>query len=331
MFESSTVFVLGAGASMPYGFPSAFGLLQAVVGACRREPEHEALRDLGLFDRVRIDAFRDDLSRSGFNSVDYFLECRPDYLELGRALIAMCIARLETDQHYFVRPEGEPGGPAFDDPYRHLLNSLWDPANRTILSGRVSFVTFNYDRSLEHYLAKAIEVRRRCSYEDALTEVERVPIIHVYGSLGTLKRDSGPGSRYRPFGSDRWRDVDLNMRSISQLRLIGDDRGVPANATAADPAAALPIRECRRIIFLGFGYDEANLQRIKPANRPAPVQIFGTTLGLAAKEAGTVHSLLAKWGEHGSKQGTAQPCSQIKLCETRDRKSEAYLREAIRL
>lgn len=331
MVDIPTVFVLGAGASIPYGFPSAFGLLQEVVGACRRDLEAEALRDLDLYNRVRIDAFRDDLSQSGFNSVDYFLECRPDYLDLGRALIAMCIARLETDQQYFTRPGGVPGGPDSDDPYRYLLNALWDPTNKTLQAGHVSFVTFNYDRSLEHYFAKAIEVRRRCSYDEALTEVARIPIVHVYGSLGSLSRDAGPGSRYRPFGSARWRDADLNRLSISQLRLIGEDRGDQPEGPTPGPSAASLIGESSRVIFLGFGYDEANLQRIKPANRLSPVQIYGSTFGLATKEAGTAIASLARWGEHASHQGVAQPCSRIHLCETRARKCEPYLREAIRL
>ncbi len=330
MIDHPTLFVMGAGASKPYGFPSAFGLLQEVFRSLQRVEDRKALSYIGFTDIDQMQSLMKDLTESGFNSVDEFLETRTEFLELGRAAIVLCIARLERDQNFF-KDSDVPGGPS-DDPYRHILRALWDPTSRTLSSGQAAFVTFNYDRSLEHYLASALRSRRSCTYAEALEDLAKIPIIHVYGSLGPLSPSSGGWDSFRPFGAN-WQEPGYNQLSAKSLRLIGEHRGEAANAPepgSPRETASRLVASRNRIIFLGFGYDAANLARIRPATRTDEPQIFGTTAGLKLRERSDAINRLSTWGEYNPKLRGALRCSHVRLCED-GLLSEEYLRKNIRL
>jgi hypothetical protein len=74
MLDVLTVFVLGAGASAPYEFPTGFELSEQMVQALR--PGHSTfndLRDMAGKAEEEINGFRDTFHHSGKNSVDAFL------------------------------------------------------------------------------------------------------------------------------------------------------------------------------------------------------------------------------------------------------------------
>ena len=63
-------------------------------------------------------------------------------------------------------------------------------------------IDFNYDRSLEHYLFTSLRSLHGRSVDECLEKLAKVPIIHVYGQLGTIPYPQ-PGSReYLPLGGD---------------------------------------------------------------------------------------------------------------------------------
>ena len=125
MITDSTVLVLGAGASIDYGFPSGVKLRQEIVREIRRGAEEfeEGNKDprslFGLLYQLeetpspietpaKLVRFADALENSGLPLVDLFLERRPEFAEIGRAAIAVSLMRYENPAKLHDRTETPP-------------------------------------------------------------------------------------------------------------------------------------------------------------------------------------------------------------------------------
>src|SRR6266550_5948463 len=187
MIKHQTVLVLGAGASVPYGFPAGRDLRDNIVGELSDVTTNlfVVLRSAG-FDDAQITRFREALQKSGQPSVDVFLEHRsPEFTSIGKVAIAASLIPYEDEARLW-------GGSHnwYEHVWKHLGPSLMDDVGQS----RLSVTTFNYDRSLEHFLFSALRNSYNISTDDAaryLREVIRV--VHVHGKLGEL-----PFARARP-------------------------------------------------------------------------------------------------------------------------------------
>ena len=109
MIEKPTVLVLGAGASYDYGFPTGRGLL---MDACAdildrahsttrgvRDPDTPLQRSLieCRFSWDEILTFARKLRASNQPSVDEFVADQPDYVKIGKAVIASVILSSEKE------------------------------------------------------------------------------------------------------------------------------------------------------------------------------------------------------------------------------------------
>ncbi len=99
-----TVFVTGAGASAPYGFPLGMQLAGGIIGWLRQPQSLEQLKPFG-FDREQMLRFADALQQSGRQSVDAFLEHRPDYIQIGKLAIANSLIQCEQLPMLFGRSD----------------------------------------------------------------------------------------------------------------------------------------------------------------------------------------------------------------------------------
>jgi hypothetical protein len=91
-----TVFVLGAGSSAVFSFPIGQQLCQVV---CEQLATKGTLRgelcDCTDFKEGQMESFSEQLRFSAQFSVDAFLEHRPEFLELGKAAMALILVRYE--------------------------------------------------------------------------------------------------------------------------------------------------------------------------------------------------------------------------------------------
>ena len=85
MIENSTVLILGAGASTPYGFPTGEELITGILRGLNSNPQKSRLMDAG-FESAEINKFRVDLKGSKTFTIDAFLEYRPDMAKIGKFL-----------------------------------------------------------------------------------------------------------------------------------------------------------------------------------------------------------------------------------------------------
>ena len=173
MITTPTVLVLGAGASCPYGFPTAKQLRNDICEAFsnRDTPASRLLGD-NVAPAKKFLEFREAFWKSGTSSVDAFLEGRPEFLDVGKFAIAYCLIPYENEQNLYDPPE--PDG----DWYSHLskiLNSSFDEFE----NNKLSIITFNYDRSLDHYLFTSLLNWHGKSVDDCIKKFAKLLIFHA--------------------------------------------------------------------------------------------------------------------------------------------------------
>jgi len=178
MIENSTVFVLGAGASWHYGYPTGEGLVDAVISMATRFSEY-CRRRIGSLQVVQAIpdyvAKQIDVSKGvggamlGWQRVsdeclllagrlqtvrplliDHFLAWNESLRPIGKFMIAAVILECEANRR---QQDGRW--------YRFIVHKLVHRCGTSadLLKNNVHFITFNYDASLE-YLVCGSNIRR---------------------------------------------------------------------------------------------------------------------------------------------------------------------------
>jgi hypothetical protein len=205
---------------------------------------------------------------SAQSSVDAFLEYRPEFVELGKAAMAVILVAHEaSDRLWEFRA---------DNWMRYLFSRLNAPFER-FHEIPVSFITFNYDRSLEHFLCTALQSKYGKTEEECAAVLERIPIIHLHGRLGYLPWERGEG--HRPYSAVMNRDVmDICIKNI---KVVHED---PKDGRDKDFERAHELMQNAEAIYhLGFGYGPLNLERLKVRDLGNKLT-YGTGKGLTQKE-----------------------------------------------
>ena len=123
-----------------------------------------------------MESFLTQLSRSGYNSIDAFLEKNSDQAPLGKFLIAREMKKHEDLN--FLFPSHNSGW------YQYLFNKLIIDEKPQFSENKLGIVTFNYDRLLEAYLHTALQNRFKIDATKADSILKELPRIHVHGILG---------------------------------------------------------------------------------------------------------------------------------------------------
>src|SRR4051794_13366991 len=96
MLKEKTVFVLGAGASVPFGFPSGAKLAELICNFFLDNSDRQI--KIPGFTLAEIQTFARSLRLSSAYSVDRFLEHRPgDYVLLGKRVLAAILMAFENE------------------------------------------------------------------------------------------------------------------------------------------------------------------------------------------------------------------------------------------
>jgi hypothetical protein len=157
---------------------------------------------------------------------------------------------------------------------------------------KVSFVVFNYDRCLEHFLYHSIQNVYGISPETATELMRNITILHPYGVVGSLPWQGG--RQTIDFGGE--------PSGNQLLELAG---GIKTFTEGTDPSSSdiLKIRDhihqASTILFLGFAYHPKNLELLNPTrNHPEPhnVKYYGTAFGMSDSDRELVREDLVKLG-----------------------------------
>jgi hypothetical protein len=270
MINTRKVLILGAGASMPFAFPSGWGLVHDVcTGLQGGQALRRVLEDELKFDSDLLTNFGTSLKSSRQPSVDQFLELRPEFLEVGKAAIAAALIPNEVPSRL------DPPQPTW---YDYLFNALRCKPE-VFRENCLSIVTYNYDRSLDFFLLRSLQSSYGIRPQEARELLSLIPIIHLHGQLGDLQlSEDEPGRPYT---------TQLTARAV-QVAADGI-RVVHEEITEAYDRALDCIRAADMICLLGFGYNETNVERLRLSLWPS-VSTYGTAYGLTNSEISRIHN-----------------------------------------
>lgn len=286
MFEKPTVFILGAGASVPYAYPTGFQLQEDIKQLlinvpepgvqgfipCESHPYNPALWDELGYDREKLRNLFNDLSHAATYSIDKFLERKPVHIALGKLLIAYTLKKKEYvhNLHIELRKSNW---------YAELINRL-DLAPENMDDLKISFVTFNYDRSLEYFFYHLLK-NRSVDEKKAVEAFKKIEIVHVYGGFGNFPWEKD-GIPY-----DRAITPAILKRLAEGIKIMSDER----ETTDDLKNARRLIEKAGNIYFIGFGYDQDNLKRLNmPYNSVINAGKAGTTVGLSHSDRNRMES-----------------------------------------
>jgi len=171
MIDKKTLFILGAGASCPYGYPSGSHLREYICLSTNR-PVKELVQ--AIDSEKGFGNFRKKFEDSSTKSIDLFMARNPKLAPVGKCIIAYEIFIAESRSQFRERAEREQerrkcwqgdmtserllqrndfqGGDWYSYLFDRLTVGLGGKEDLPDFSeGKVSFVTFNYDGYKERY------------------------------------------------------------------------------------------------------------------------------------------------------------------------------------
>jgi hypothetical protein len=254
LIQKPTVLILGAGASSPYGFPTGLGLSQSIIGNLRPLLPHETRgkNDWVPFLRehfgIPADEVHSFVQEPNFSrlSVDAFLEHRPEYINIGKLSIALSLIAHEHEKKLFNTQRN------WYDYLRLKLNAPFSEFG----DNKLSIITFNYDRSIEQYLFMVLKHTYGETTEQCAEQINKILMIHVHGKIGALPWQ-GPKSRsYEPM-------QDPELVEIAKEEIIVISESEDSSGEFKQAFKVLERAEPGKIFFLGFGYNDISLKRLK--------------------------------------------------------------------
>jgi len=291
MITKNTVFVLGAGASSDFGFPLGLKLREEIIQRFNKpnklEVEYIAQALCGSFPHEfkdyipPITQFANKLYHDADYSIDVFLErFQKTYLKIGKLAIAQILAKSENHDKLY----------GSDNWYRILYQRMKKDASiDTFSQNKISFVTFNYDRSLEHFLYTSLmNFDENIRKEHVLAILNKIPIVHLYGQLDYLDWQDSEG---RVYG---------NSITVAQLRRYRENiciifENMTKEINDNFQKAIELLKQAERIFILGFGFHPINMDRLK-LNEIKEKNIIATSYGLGLEEIEFIRRCLASSG-----------------------------------
>jgi hypothetical protein len=304
MFLNKTVFILGAGASWHYGYPTGEELVREVstkafvLGEAFKErfQENKGARPRPNFiarnssDVVNVETLRkewEDAYKDCFELgrrlesldplvIDYFLGQNPRLQDIGRLLISWVI--LERESRYLKIPASHNfDATGKDNWYRFILHKLASNCTQSsdLLRNEVSFVTFNYDVSLEYALVRGLRSIALFESGDISKFLNGGRILHIYGKVPS---SSGEPIEFGPFDNDMSKrakyENDVVLKDAHLKELLDKLYQASAKIRVIDPhdkdldkevigLAKAEIERAKCVYILGYGFDELNSRRLE--------------------------------------------------------------------
>lgn len=281
MITDKTVFILGAGASKPYGFPTALELRKEIIYTFPTQYVSEDAKLKGIsHDQVNVDPLIIELVNtfklSSTKSIDLFLSRNKRYLEVGKLLLTFLIGDYEAKSK-FREDISNPSQDWYFEIFDVLTREISDPEKLTqvFVNNKITFITFNYDRSLEHFLYESFFNSFASKRNEIMQLMSSLKIIHVYGKLAPLPWED-PNYNFK-YGKDDIYPVISDY--LKNINIIYEERNEGSEDIKNEILAA------KNIFILGFGYADENLKALDFSNLlKREHRIYGTGLGLTEKE-----------------------------------------------
>ena len=295
MFESKTLFVVGAGASAEIDLPVGSALLETIAKKLKdcfqdygslHSVDPEIVDALRHYARSRGERINTYLHKAGMiheavpvaPSIDNFLDAHKKDVHLqicGKLGIVASILEAERNSRLFV--DESRGGR--DDLSR--LNGTWYTAFMRMLVERVdldeiesvfdnvSFITFNYDRCIQRFLHVALQKYYGIDSRRAANLISKLEIIHPYGSIGRLPFEGGES--IVPYGA--------RLKEAALIEAAGRIRTFTEQMEDEDSLRVIheSVLRVETLVFLGFGFHPQNMELLDVGTGSSVRRAFATS------------------------------------------------------
>ena len=346
----SDVFVIGAGCSVPYGFPTGAMLMQKLKNF-----------DYGTkFPRKNYsdgDIFLVDLYQEhfGYSSTDNKIEYQSDYamvlpypeheklynqlmdaIVLPFSLSVRNSMMVSTDEFLKNRLSQEKSNEvdfgkrliAYEilkaeqtsrlwniDWIQHLLSQIDQQDNWKEILKQTVFLTFNYDRVLEYCIFLYLTSDKQYSDADAHSFIKEMQIHHVNGFIGSLEEI--------PFGAvenGKYQEIAKRMETVWEKRRNRDESEKERYEGF--------LKNAQRVYFMGFSYIPGNLESIgipRDAKIIQNAKVYATAMGLSSQNRLRISTYLDL--KDFEKRNEPEPMPEIEIRRTGLMSDAYYQRE----
>ncbi len=268
------VLVLGAGASVPYGFPTGGELRKLILkkfveagtepsssGAVPYAAIKTQLKSVNSlpFSQEKCLEFHEAFLKSQRYSIYAFIEVRDkEFGEIGKWAIAHCLRECESEDTLFSK-----GGW-----YQVLFNYLLPKGS--VEPREFTVITFNYDRSLQHYLKTAMTHALGEHYRDGLERSIKFHCLH-----GSFHKETSIPS----FGNA----MESNDSVLANTIKLPHEVSGNIHRNGVLDGAREMLMDADRIFILGFGFDQTNTSRLFKDVDVSNAEIIASNTGLGKK------------------------------------------------
>jgi len=293
MINEPTTLILGAGASSPYGLPLGRELFDKIIESLDSKSnvyEHLSKSD---YSPLQIDSFKDALKFSGTSTIDQFLEYRKEFRDIGKAAICLSLIPYENEEKLFNNDS--------KNWYKILLDNM-NAEEHLFEYNKINIITFNYDRSLEHFLYKSLQNKYGIDIYKAGEILRKINIVHVHGMLGKLpyldneiikyfwvRRYDNLVDNHKYGVTDENKQYFREYKSTISYSVVREcvkniNTIFDLNDTSVFNNIYDLLEDSKNIFFLGFGFNELNIKRLGIKKISKNKFIGGTSIGLSENQ-----------------------------------------------
>ena len=308
--QKSLVLVVGAGASKEVKLPVGDELKQAVAKSLKFHFEHGHLTDgdsriIQVFSKLAQESWNQIVVFNSYiqaasliqnampqaQSIDNFIDSHRSnsrIAECGKLAIVSCILKAERASSLRVDSSNIYNTIKFANVANTWFNALFQLIAQSCQCEevpdrleKITVISFNYDRCLEHFLHRSLQNYYSMSSEQAAATLARLEIYHPYGTVGSLPWTmSGMSIEYGGEPSSQ------QLRSLaSGVRTFTEGTDEKASKIVEIRSA---LQSAERVVFLGFAFHPLNLKLLygdeneRPFQREVPV--YATAFGLSESD-----------------------------------------------
>ena len=304
----SDVFIIGAGRSVPYGFPTGAMLMQKLKSfnysrKFPRDPNDSS-------DIFLVDLYQEHF---GYSSTDNKIKYQSDYakvlpypeheklynqlmdeivLPFSRSIRrSMMVSTDEFLKNRLGQKQNEQADfgkrlIAYEilkaeqtsrlwniDWIQHLLSQIDQQSNWEEILKQTVFLTFNYDRILEYCIFLYLTSDKQYADAAAHAFIKEMQILHVNGFIGSLEEI--------PFGAvenGKYQEIAKRMETVWEKRQNRDEFEKEKYQDF--------LKNAQRVYFMGFSYIPDNLESIgipRDAEIIRNAKVYATAMGLSSQ------------------------------------------------
>lgn len=200
-------------------------------------------------------------------SIDNFIHCHrndPQIAICGKLAIARCILEAEAKSKLYVDPRDQNARINFSNVEGTWFNSFFQLVTENCQVSeidqqlaRVSIISFNYDRCIEHYLHSALQNYYGITSARATEAMANLSVFHPYGLVGQLPWQTNQNGV--SYGGELYGQQLINISEGLKTFTEGID---PDHSDIMEIRSELEGAE--KIAFLGFAFHPLNLRLLFP-------------------------------------------------------------------